>query len=157
MLAGGITWSGIVMIAPPNQGSIVAHRMSGLPGIGKLFQYADYTSTNAKASADLSCCTAVITALRHIPWCFAPVSLLALCASARLLYGRAGIELGAEIAKGDPWPNPPQPCGIIAGTKSLALANPTSWLTFLFHMISGEQRRHCQMHPCRIIAGCVLQ
>jgi hypothetical protein len=40
MLAGGISWKGIVMIAPPNQGSTVAHQLSGLPGIGKLFQYA---------------------------------------------------------------------------------------------------------------------
>ena len=44
-MAGGIEWSGIVMIAPPNQGSIVADKMSGSPGIGKLFQYADYTQT----------------------------------------------------------------------------------------------------------------
>lgn len=107
--------------------------------------------------SDLSCCTAVITVLLHIPGCFARVSLLALCASARLLYGRAGVELGAEIAKGDPWPNPPQPCGIIAGTQSLALANPTSWLTSLFHMISGEQKWPCQMQRCMTIAGCVLQ
>ena len=40
LLAGGISWKGIVMIAPPNQGSTVAHQLSGLPGIGKLFQYA---------------------------------------------------------------------------------------------------------------------
>ena len=40
MLAGGISWKGIVMIAPPNQGSTVAHQLSALPGIGKLFQYA---------------------------------------------------------------------------------------------------------------------
>ncbi len=40
MLTGGISWKGIVMIAPPNQGSTVAHQLSGLPGIGKLFQYA---------------------------------------------------------------------------------------------------------------------
>lgn len=43
-MAGGIVWSGIVMIAPPNQGSTVAHQMSGLPGIGKLFQYAPHVS-----------------------------------------------------------------------------------------------------------------
>lgn len=40
VLAGGISWKGIVMIAPPNQGSTVAHQLSSLPGIGKLFQYA---------------------------------------------------------------------------------------------------------------------
>ncbi|KAL3133389.1 hypothetical protein ABBQ38_007257 [Trebouxia sp. C0009 RCD-2024] len=41
------------------------------------------------------------------------------------------------MAEGDVWPDPPQPCGIIAGTQSLALTNPTSWLTSLFHMIPG--------------------
>lgn len=49
-MAGGIIWSGIVMIAPPNQGSTVAHQMSGLPGIGKLFQYADYIQTRVCTS-----------------------------------------------------------------------------------------------------------
>lgn len=56
----------------------------------------------------------------------------------RILYGSAGVELGAEMAEGDVWPDPPQPCGIIAGTQSLSLANPTSWLTSVFGMISGE-------------------
>lgn len=62
------------------------------------------------------------------------------CASVRVLYGQAGVELGSEMAKGSAWPTPPQPCGIIAGTQSLALTNPTSWLTSLFHMIPGEKR-----------------
>lgn len=62
---------------------------------------------------------------------------------ARLLYGSAGVELGAEMAEGDVWPDPPQPCGIIAGTQSLALTNPTSWLTSLFHMLSGEPQLFC--------------
>lgn len=57
----------------------------------------------------------------------------------RLLYGSAGVELGAEMAEGNVWPDPPQPCGIIAGTQALALANPTSWMTSVFHMIPGEQ------------------
>lgn len=38
LTTGGIQWSGIVMIAPPNQGSVVARQMSSLPGMGKLFQ-----------------------------------------------------------------------------------------------------------------------
>ena len=48
IVSGGIIWSGIVMIAPPNQGSIVAHQMSNLPGIGKLFQYASPVSFTYK-------------------------------------------------------------------------------------------------------------
>ncbi len=56
----------------------------------------------------------------------------------RALYGSAGVELGAEMAEGDVWPDPPQPCGIIAGSQSLSFANPTSWLTSLFGMITGK-------------------
>lgn len=41
-MTGGIQWSGIVMIAPPNQGSVVARQISSLPGMGKLFQYVGY-------------------------------------------------------------------------------------------------------------------
>ena len=41
------------------------------------------------------------------------------------------------MATGNVWPDPPQPCGIIAGTQSLSLANPTSWLTSAFRMIPG--------------------
>ena len=47
MRAGGIAWKGIVMIAPPNQGSTVASQLSGLPGIGKLFQYAQLGFSSA--------------------------------------------------------------------------------------------------------------
>ena len=56
----------------------------------------------------------------------------------RVIYGSAGVELGREIATGNVWPDPPQPCGIIAGTRSLSMANPTSWLTTTFGMISGK-------------------
>lgn len=55
----------------------------------------------------------------------------------RLLYGSAGVELGTEMATGNVWPDPPQPCGIIAGNQSLSLVNPTSWLTSAFRMIPG--------------------
>lgn len=105
---GGIVWSGIVMIAPPNQGSTVAHQMSGLPGIGKLFQ---------------------------------------------LLYGSAGVELGAEMAEGNVWPDPPQPCGIIAGTQALALANPTSWMTSVFHMIPGVNDGTVALEETKLSTG----
>lgn len=38
-------------------------------------------------------------------------------------YGPAGLELADAAA----WPAPPAPFGVIAGTRSLALTNPTSW------------------------------
>jgi len=43
----------------------------------------------------------------------------------RWFYGPAGQELG------DPegWPTPPSPFAVIAGTRSLAATNPTSWIT----------------------------
>lgn len=41
----------------------------------------------------------------------------------RWYYGPAG----AELANGQAWPAPPAPFAVIAGTKSLALTNVTSW------------------------------
>jgi hypothetical protein len=41
----------------------------------------------------------------------------------RWFYGPAGIEL----ADGAAWPPPPAPFAVIAGTRRLALGNPTSW------------------------------
>jgi hypothetical protein len=41
----------------------------------------------------------------------------------RWFYGPAGIELGA----GTQWPEPPAPYAVIAGTRSFALTNVTSW------------------------------
>lgn len=41
----------------------------------------------------------------------------------RWYYGPAG----AELANGTQWPAPPAPFGVIAGTRSLALSNVTSW------------------------------
>jgi len=41
----------------------------------------------------------------------------------RWYYGPAG----AELADGARWPAPPAPCAVIAGTRGLALSNPTSW------------------------------
>lgn len=38
-------------------------------------------------------------------------------------YGPAG----AELADGTHWPQPPAPFAVIAGTRGLALSNPTSW------------------------------
>jgi triacylglycerol lipase len=41
----------------------------------------------------------------------------------RWFYGPAGTELGDSSS----WPPPPAPFAVIAGTRSLALTNPTSW------------------------------
>lgn len=41
----------------------------------------------------------------------------------RWYYGPAGLEL----ADGSRWPSPPAPFGVIAGTRSFAMTNPTSW------------------------------
>jgi triacylglycerol lipase len=41
----------------------------------------------------------------------------------RWFYGPAG----AELADGSQWPQPPAPFAVIAGTRSLALGNPSSW------------------------------
>jgi pimeloyl-ACP methyl ester carboxylesterase len=41
----------------------------------------------------------------------------------RWYYGPAG----AELADGSRWPQPPAPFAVIAGTRSLALSNVTSW------------------------------
>ena len=41
----------------------------------------------------------------------------------RWFYGPAG----AELADSSTWPDPPAPFAVIAGTRSLAWTNPTSW------------------------------
>ena len=41
----------------------------------------------------------------------------------RWIYGPAG----GELADGSRWPAPPAPFAVIAGTRALALTNPTSW------------------------------
>ncbi len=55
-----------------------------------------------------------------------------------LRWVHAGVQLGVEVAESDAWPLPPQPCGVIAGTRSLSAVNPTSWLTSTFRMLQGE-------------------
>lgn len=52
-----------------------------------------------------------------------------------LVLGRAGRELGEEIADGRDWSPPPQPCGVIAGTKAVTLLNPVGWVSNLFRLI----------------------
>ena len=45
----------------------------------------------------------------------------------RWFYGPAGFDLGSPGS----WPAPPAPAGIIAGTRSRSLVNPTSWARLL--------------------------
>jgi hypothetical protein len=41
----------------------------------------------------------------------------------RWFYGPAGVELADASA----WPSPPAPFAVVAGTRDLSIANPTSW------------------------------
>jgi len=50
------------------------------------------------------------------------------------------MDLGCELEEGKQWPLPPQPVGIIAGTRSFSVGHPVSWLTTTFRFFSGQQR-----------------
>jgi triacylglycerol lipase len=52
----------------------------------------------------------------------------------RWFYGPAGQELGESEA----WPSPPSPFAVIAGTRSLAATNPTSWMTSALGMFPED-------------------
>ena len=71
-----LDWKGLVMLAPPNNGSSVAAKLRN----NRLFQQ---------------------------------------------FYGPAG----TDVAQAEGWPEPPSPFAVIAGTKSFAWRNPTSWMT----------------------------
>ena len=98
-----LNWRGLVMLAPPNNGSNVAVKLRN----NMLF---------------------------------------------KAVYGPAGFEVALE----NEWPCPPQPFGVIAGTKSVSLSNPTSWLTGSLRMfpegeendgtLSVSETRHPNMH-----------
>ena len=55
-----------------------------------------------------------------------------------MIYGKAGMQLGNEVANNIIWPDPPHPFGVIAGTRSLGLGSPVSWMTTALHMIPGN-------------------
>jgi len=98
-----LNWRGLVMLAPPNNGSKIAVQLRD----NGLF---------------------------------------------KAVYGPAGFEVAVERQ----WPSPPLPFGVIAGTKSLSLSNPTSWLTGGLRMfpegvqndgtLSVDETRHPEMH-----------
>ena len=52
-----------------------------------------------------------------------------------LVLGKGGRELGAAAANGKEWSDPPQPCGVIAGTKNVTLMNPVGWVSNSFGII----------------------
>lgn len=56
-----------------------------------------------------------------------------------LLAGPAGGALAGATKVSHPWPFPPCPFGIIAGTKQKALLNPTSWIS---HRIFDPATEH---------------
>lgn len=70
-----LPWRRIVMLAPPNGGSVVAERMAGV-GLYR--------------------------------WVFGPA--------------------GQDVASGEGWPQPPAPCGVVAGTRGPTLTNVPSWM-----------------------------
>lgn len=54
-----------------------------------------------------------------------------------LVLGQGGRELGLAAADGHHWAAPPQPCGVIAGTKNVTLLNPVGWISNLFKIIDS--------------------
>ena len=52
----------------------------------------------------------------------------------RFLYGPAA----SDVADGNDWPAPPEPFGVIAGTRGPSMGNPTSWVTGVFSLIEPE-------------------
>lgn len=52
-----------------------------------------------------------------------------------LVLGKGGRELGVAAANGEQWADPPQPCGVIAGTKNVTLMNPVGWVSNCFGII----------------------
>ena len=51
----------------------------------------------------------------------------------RWFYGPAG----QDVADATAWPPPPAPFAVIAGTRSLAAVNPTSWMTRALDVFAG--------------------
>jgi len=85
-LADRLDWRGVVMLAPPNQGSRVAAAFKDNP----VFR-----------------------------WYFGPA--------------------GQQIERGEGWPAPPSPFGVIAGTTSLSPAAPPGWLTRALRLLPPDE------------------
>ena len=136
------------MIAPPNRGSNVARRMrqAGFP-LGGVFATWYGRAGAPRPAAQHGNPPATPQQLLEAVEAAEP------CASSAdaLRWVCAGVQLGAEVAESDAWPLPPQPCGVIAGTRSLSVVNPTSWLTNTCRMLQGEGRRGMGDNPLSVI------
>ena len=53
-----------------------------------------------------------------------------------IFLGKGGRELFASAANGRQWAVAPQPCAVIAGTRSLTWLNPIGWVSNGFRIIS---------------------
>jgi len=59
------------------------------------------------------------------------------------------VQLGS-LEDAEKWPLPPSPCGVIAGTKTLALMNPTSWMTYFLGLLTGESDGTVHVNETRL-------
>ncbi|NUN13533.1 MAG: alpha/beta fold hydrolase [Myxococcales bacterium] len=87
LLSADLPWVGAVLIAPPNQGSVVASTFQSRA----LFRW---------------------------------------------VYGPAG----QDVCSPTDWPLPPAPFGVIAGTRSRAWGNPTSWVTHTMSVLPRSEK-----------------
>ena len=69
-----------------------------------------------------------------------------------LVLGKGGRELGATEADGRHWANPPQPCGVIAGTKKWTLLNPVGWVSNGFKIIDSPNDGTIALQETRLPA-----
>lgn len=107
---------GMVMLAPPNQGSRLARRLHHLGAFQRLYGPAGLElARRARSDAEAAAVEAAEA---------------------------AAVEAAAEAAalEGEPasWPPPPCPFGVIAGTVALSPFNPTSWLSRGLALLSPE-------------------
>lgn len=87
LLSADLPWTGAVLIAPPNQGSVVAARFQS-----------------------------------------------------RALYRWAYGPAGQDVCMATDWPQPPVPFGVIAGIRSRAWGNPTSWVTHTWSFLPRNEK-----------------
>ena len=66
-----------------------------------------------------------------------------------LIFGQAGVELGAEVAENKAWALPTFPTGVIAGDCPLALWPPLSWLTSSLGLMDGV--RSAAAPACKVL------
>jgi hypothetical protein len=121
-----IRWRRIVMLAPPNQGSAVAASMADSTA-GGMFGFVFGPAGRELAGASS---TAHAAALRRGDWSSHTPSTHAVAANRDIKH----------VSKPKPWPFPPAPFGVIAGTRQRDLSNPTSIL--VSHRVFDEGAAH---------------